>query len=148
MVIDVGLRHPLTEHDVGDVLRLDGVLHERVAVVVVPDKMVIELGRALTLILGSDPPIVPVCNDDIAVRIHARDQNRHSLVENLLHLIVGARRVEIHDLRCRLTRGDLCGVQRIRLHEHDLPIFDGVVDLCLRMPARIRENGFNPFGLH
>ncbi len=132
VVIDVRLRDPLAEHDLGPVLRLDRVLHEGVAVVVVPDVVVVELGRPRALVLGADPAIVPLGDDVRTVRVEARNDDGDRILEDLGHRAVGPGREVVHDLRGTLRPRDFGRVEAIRLHEDHLAVSHGFVDFGLR----------------
>ena len=109
--------------------------------------MVVELGRAHALVLGADPAIVPVGHDEIPVRIQVRDHDGDGVLQNFLHLIVGACGESVQHLRRRLAGRHLGRMEAVSLHEHHLAVGKRVVDLHLRAPAWVLEDRVSPLDL-
>ncbi len=147
VMVDVGLRGPVAKEDLRPVARLDRVLHERVAVVVVPDVVVVQRRRAQPLVLGADRLVVPIRDDDLAVGVEAGDHDRDGVVEDAAHLRVVARGHLVDDLRCRLARRHLGGVQPVGLDDDRPAVRDRRVDLLLRGAAGVAEDGVHALKL-
>ena len=137
VVVDERLRDPLAEHDLGAVPRLHRVLHEGVAVVVVPDVVVVEPGRTRPFVFGAHPAVVPLVHQVHPVGVEGGDQDGDRVIEDLVDPGVVAGGEEPDDLGRRLGRRHLRRVERVGLDEDHLALGDGLVNLPLRMPARV-----------
>ena len=92
--------------------------HVHVAVAVVADVRVIQIGQRARFVRRADVPIEPVGHHDLPVRIGARHQQHDHVVQNLLHRrrVVGGELVDELD-RC-LRAADFDRVRRAG-DEHD-----------------------------
>ena len=144
VVVDEPLGDPVAEQQRGYVARLDRVLHEGVAVVVVPDVVVVEPRLLRSFVFRTHPAVVPLVHQVHSVRIHRGDQDRDGVIENLVDpgIVTGGETPD--DFRRRLARRHLVRVECVTLEEDHLAAGDRGVDLILGMPARILEHRVHP----
>ena len=113
MVVD-DLGEPLVVEDPAHRRRLGHVVHEPVPVVVVPDVVVVELGRPGGLEGGLEVPAVPGRDDVESVGVHGGHEDENHLVADLPRLLrfLGGDAVgeERHHLRRRHLGGMQSGV--------------------------------------
>ena len=114
--VHVRLRDPVAVQDLGQVLRLDQVGHEPVAVVVVARVPVIQPRQVRALVFGAQRLLVPVGDHDLAIRIQAGHHQVHDVVQDPLRLLVGAGQQVVGQLRRHLRAADLV---RVHAHRHD-----------------------------
>ena len=144
VVVNEPLGDPVAEQQRGHVLRLDRVLHEGVAVVVVPDVVVVEPRLLRRFVFRTHPAVVPLVHQVHAVGIHRGDQDRDGVVEDLVDPGIVAGGETPDDLRRRLARRHLVRVERVTLEEDHLAVGDGLIHLRLRVSARVLEDRVHP----
>ena len=81
VLVQPDLREPLVVDGAVEGLRLLLREHEPVAVVVVPDVVVVDPGHPAALVRGAEVLPVPLRLHDLAVRIERRDEQDHDLVQ-------------------------------------------------------------------
>ena len=136
-MIDVGLRHPLSVHQIfADVLRFRQVEREAVAIVVVARVLLVQPRQPRCFVLRADVLHVPVRNHLRAVRVDRRHDDADHVVEHALRFFIGARQAVVDELRCRLRRRDFARVQREGLDDDRLCLR---YDLLSRRPRTGRE---------
>ena len=95
--VEEGRQRPVLRH----------VHHERVAVDVVADVVVVQPRHVAALELGALPLAIPVDGDDVAVGIERREEDQHHVAQRAEHLGIVRGRERVQQLRRRLRRGDL-----------------------------------------
>ena len=144
VMVHVGLGCPVAKENLRGVLRLDHVLHERVAVVVVPHVLLVEPRKGRRFVLGAGVLHVPVGYHLRPVRVEGRDDDLDDVVERAPRVLVVAREALVQVLGGGLGRGDLTRMQRETLHDHGAAVRDELPHVRLRQAARIRQPGVGP----
>ena len=137
VVVD-DLREPLAVQNSRHRTGLRHVVHEPVAVVVVADIVMVELGRPRRLERCLEILSIPIGNDVEPIRVHARHEEQDHVVADLLHLRGIFGHDAISEMRHHLGRRDLGRVQA-GIEPNDRFAFGRVARGGLIIDARARE---------
>ena len=131
VVVLVGLGGPVVEHELGHVPAFDDVGGEGVPVVVVARVLVVEERCAAALVLGAEPPVVPVGDHMLAVWVEARHHYADDVVPDASGFLVFPGYEVVRQLGGHLGAPDLGGVEAHGLDDHGLPFIDEGLDVLI-----------------
>ena len=123
-----------------DHARLDHVQHIAVAVVVVPDVLLVELVQRAHLVRGANVLPVPVGDDLLPVGIDTRPEEDHRVVKDRLRArLVGLAQQVIRELDRVLRPRDLARVESAADVDEDLPLASQRARFGAGEPGGMRE---------
>ena len=110
VLVQIDRWEPLLVHQAVDHPAFHLCVHEGVAIVIVAGVLVIQLRQEAVLPLRAEVLVVPIGDDDLAVRVERGDQQEDDVVENVLDegRILGGE--AMHQLEGHLAGADLDGV--------------------------------------
>ena len=129
------LRMPAPIEEVRDAAALGQVHHERIAVDVVADVLVVQPGKVGAFELGALPLAIPVHGDRVAVGIERREDDHDRRVQRSRDLGIVGRGEQVQQLGRRLRAANLGGVNaHADRHDHRLLVDDGGGGLIVERP--------------
>ena len=139
MLVEPELRKPFVVDHAVYVFGFDLREHEPVAVVVVADVVMIEVGHLAALVLGAEIFSVPLGDHDFAIGIERRDEEDDGIVEAAENFRILRSREIVSPLHGHLAGADFRGVNVAGEEEDGFAVVGELIDLLRGEAAGIGE---------